>query len=747
MFSRKVVLLSSALLAAEACRHITIEPPTELGEQTGEIICSRATPQGTCPDARSCREGVCVRGDWCGCGAEQSCFEGACVALTGSEAIACSESLPTGACASNEVCSGGHCTLCEPNEACSATRPRGCCPSGAACEEGVCYPIAERPCAPSDPGGRCPQGYACSVAGSCELVECSPTHPTGACPIDQVCRDGACTPLPCGLAHPAGSCSYGNVCTASGQCVPPGRCASAEDCDDQQKCSADGLCIGADACADHRDCPRRFVCSGERCVRNYLCPRGQSDCLEGEYCAQSGTCLAAGTCADAFDCGPGHVCNKGECQLSGTLCAGHTDCEQGERCSAAGSCIGVGACIDDSDCPAGYFGCVNFRCTPKVACAAASECPNPAADACLNGECRPTGVCARANECHDGQYCGPDFSCHVGSGCGFEEFQTSLVPPNMMIVLDRSGSMDDCILSTQDPGSCSPGDAYDCPGRNSAADGQKTRWESALYAIDSVLSTQGEAINFGLMVYPAASAPAETCSSAALRVALRPNAHDEIMTSLCGLQSFVGATPTGPALQGVADNLPSLGLAATDRDNYVLLLTDGAPNCLCSGSVSGCDASDRVNDAVSAMRAASPSVKTFVVGFASGASAISTLNCNAVRGGTQQCAETIDSTSCASYTGSPRCFYEADDPNALASAFEAIAGQVQSCTYALAQPPPDPSLLFVYKMVLDQPTLLAPGVDWTLDATNRRVHLLGRACDDVRSQRATIRVIYGCQAL
>ncbi|MBI3178306.1 MAG: hypothetical protein HYZ27_01515, partial [Deltaproteobacteria bacterium] len=215
-------------------------------------------------------------------------------------------------------------------------------------------------------------------------------------------------------------------------------------------------------------------------------------------------------------------------------------------------------------------------------------------------------------------------------------------------------------------------------------------------------------------------------------------------------------TPTGRTLRNIASKLSQFGLDDTTRGNYIMLVTDGDANGdggtfgVCDGALTGVrdldndgdiDGTDttyaRVNCALDALRAATPPVNTYVIGFGGGSSDV--LNCHAVHGGTSRCATppqcsaiasqstcdttrgcswnagsctggldptncetpvhcgaissqaTCDSTfGCIWDPGDPstsaddfcnvECFYRANDAAALSAAFTNIAGQIASCT-------------------------------------------------------------------
>jgi hypothetical protein len=220
-----------------------------------------------------------------------------------------------------------------------------------------------------------------------------------------------------------------------------------------------------------------------------------------------------------------------------------------------------------------------------------------------------------------------------------------------------------------------------------------------------------------------------------------------------------GATPTGAALQALSEYAPLLG---TDQDDFVLLLTDGLPNCnannpntcadaaacqctlsSCSGQFcsTGCLDQTGAVGAVAALRQAQ--IKTIVIGFGAdvaGAtgSAFSVLNAMADAGGfgrpCQTNADCPGGDTCN--TSSKQCtatrFYQAEDGAQLGEALAAISGNIPTdpCTVLLDTTPPAPDLLSV--VVNGNPVLPGDPNTWELDPGNR-VHFMGKLCADLQS--------------
>ena len=182
--------------------------------------------------------------------------------------------------------------------------------------------------------------------------------------------------------------------------------------------------------------------------------------------------------------------------------------------------------------------------------------------------------------------------------------------PNAMVLVDKSGSMDQPIDATlpgctTSRGLCGTGDSAKknpcsptvCP----------TRWSELNLALDSFLQAQAQTLRFGLSFFPEPGAGAEQPNcipTTAARVDLPADPQDDSTATLAQLSNQArsalaaiksenpvgpsgtgGATPTGPSLQFFADYGP---LRDQPRLELILLLTDGLPNCNATISAEAC---------------------------------------------------------------------------------------------------------------------------------------------------------------
>jgi hypothetical protein len=354
-----------------------------------------------------------------------------------------------------------------------------------------------------------------------------------------------------------------------------------------------------------------------------------------------------------------------------------------------GGCSSAAECGTDQICDPKTGACV-----VKLTCSTHPEC-GKAAYCAPEGQCARSKLgspCATADNCLSGQTCIGGFC-----GCKGQSYSAQNVPANVLIVLDRSGSMTETV-------------------------GGQTKWSIAVAAVQNLLTSQAGKIFFGLAAYPGADRNCTTggqCGAGNVIVDVSPTSTQDISSFLTGARTCTTAfhTPLGATLTALKGYT---GLQDSARANYVLVLTDGKENC-------GGDPPT----AAAALLAQTVPVKTFAVGFGGQVDA-NELNNVAQKGGTPR-------------AGGPPYYYVASDAASLAAAFATIAGQVLSCIYTLSEKPKDPSQLYVYqsKQAVARDTTHANG--WDYDANTSQLTFYGPPCQALRSgQVSDLAIVYGC---
>jgi hypothetical protein len=333
--------------------------------------------------------------------------------------------------------------------------------------------------------------------------------------------------------------------------------------------------------------------------------------------------------------------------------------------------------------------------------------------------------------------------------CGGESVEAVLRTVNMLLVIDKSGSMTDPL-------------------------GDQTKWEALKSALGAAINNVRAEMNFGLVLYPydffnpipELNCGADCCTvaegAAAVNVPVTAGTLSvpEIAEQL-GDTSPGGGTPTAVALDAALDYFVNGDGAALAGNNYVLLATDGGPNCnadltcegdTCTTNLDGacttdnccsfsntrnqCLDDERVMAKLEALTAAG--ISTFVVGLP----------------GTQQYSAYLDEFAVAGgvpATTGDTSYYavaETDGVDGLLSVFETITTQlVRSCEIPLTQVPsqPDQVNVAVDCNVVPQDNDDGSGWDYDEPSAPTAVILRGPACERLQENGAQrVDVVFGC---
>lgn len=289
--------------------------------------------------------------------------------------------------------------------------------------------------------------------------------------------------------------------------------------------------------------------------------------------------------------------------------------------------------------------------------------------------------------------------------CGNSASAMTPLPADLLLVLDRSGSMTNDIAS-DDP--CDP-----------ASGACAERWSTMTKAMQQVLAASSASIAWGLKLFstpgPATAGAPEGCGVApGVEVGIGPGNGNAIV-SVMGATTPNYNTPTRAAIQAATAYLAGVH---DNHAKYILLATDGQPNCPAAGDVA--TASDLPAALQAIADAHGAGIAVYVIGVGPSAGNLDEM---ARQGGTG-------------------AFYPALSPQSLVAALDAIVGAVASCVYTMSAPPPDPSNLGVYLDKKAVPRSTSDG--WSLAGTTSIV-FSGPTCDRIKAGSVgSVDVLFGC---
>jgi len=283
--------------------------------------------------------------------------------------------------------------------------------------------------------------------------------------------------------------------------------------------------------------------------------------------------------------------------------------------------------------------------------------------------------------------------------CGDARVDAERIAPNVLVVLDRSLSME-----------------------------QNGKWQAAIDALDSLSDNLADVLRLGLELF---AGDGDMCAAPELVLAMGDHTATEFQASYAG-ESPAGATPMRLALErprteGWLDDASDPDDAT--RSKNVLLVTDGQPNCA-EGHENDYNYSDLDATVAAAEALHAAGVFIWVVGFGNGVDQ-DALNLLAETGGTDNPNDAANN------------YYQADNAQELEDALLAIGAQVTSCTLELAGMPADPTRIYV--LIGGTPIVRDDPDGFIYDEATNTIVLQGAACDAVKVQPPpTVDVIFGC---
>jgi hypothetical protein len=291
------------------------------------------------------------------------------------------------------------------------------------------------------------------------------------------------------------------------------------------------------------------------------------------------------------------------------------------------------------------------------------------------------------------------------ANCGSVQSKLEKKPADLLLVLDRSSSMTRAMDSANN---CAVGDTT-C----------SQRWATITSSLGEVLASSSNDLNWGLKFFSSpttgtgGSGGTGTSSSCYVAVGVEvpvgPGNANAIQTRI----SAVGTATSTPTRAAVDAAVVYLKTVNDGNNKFILLATDGEPNCA-SGS-SGTGTADLPATVTAVENAVAAGYKVFVIGVGPEATNLTSL---AQAGGTEK-------------------FYSALTPDALLDALASIVTTVAAgCTYELPSVPtaPDAVGVFVDKSLIPQDD----SEGWSYESgSSTTITIHGSYCDDLTSGKKT----------
>jgi len=311
---------------------------------------------------------------------------------------------------------------------------------------------------------------------------------------------------------------------------------------------------------------------------------------------------------------------------------------------------------------------------------------------------------------------GIDSGPSVDANCQNQPFTVTAPPPDLLILLDRSGSMYESV------------DGYDCRFDPTCV----SKWSQVTAAINQVVSRTEKSIRWGLKLFandamcgitPGATVAPGLKNAAAIAAAIADPANLP-----------ASRTPTRAAELSAGDYLTTLGV--TDKNpKFVLLATDGEPNCVEGSADTAVDDTMAAIDSVTTVR--NLGFSTFVIGIATeGGTADMTLNSMAMNGGYPLAGGTTQYYS----------IFTTDDLVTSLNRIQTIA--MGMCTYPLGTPDPKSDMT---KVTVTVDGVSSPKDDpngWHFDPGMTSITFSGTTCDYLmKGTLKNVQVLYGCKLI
>jgi von Willebrand factor type A domain len=306
----------------------------------------------------------------------------------------------------------------------------------------------------------------------------------------------------------------------------------------------------------------------------------------------------------------------------------------------------------------------------------------------------------------------------AGGGCAGTSSKAQLLPLDMYVMLDQSGSM------------------------STAVNGGGTRWTAVTGALTTFVNQPNlNGVSVGIQYFPLKVGGLDSCNTAdyanpAVEIAPLPGVANTIITSM-GQHAPAGNTPTSAALDGAITHAIDWQNKNPTHVTIVVFATDGQPT--------ECDTNlQNIYGIAAAGFNGMPKIPTYVIGVGSSGN----LNGIAVAGGTMAAFQ-VDTNGNANQD--------------FLDAMNKIRGSVLACSYLIPAPPAGQMLDYskvnveytpgaggspiTIPKVMDKASCPSPGLGWYYDDNAKPTQII--LCDDTCKQisadsKAAVNIVLGC---
>jgi len=329
----------------------------------------------------------------------------------------------------------------------------------------------------------------------------------------------------------------------------------------------------------------------------------------------------------------------------------------------------------------------------------------------------------------------------IDAGCVYAQLKGELRPSNLLIVLDRSGSMA-CNLPQdgQSSAECSQFPLRRFPDLPS-------KWELTLSALNSALITLRATgrVHVALSLFPETGSACTIAAEPQVSLSfLDATGLDRVNQTLSSIAPYGNTPLVGATILGYQYFLSQLRLGALDGENFVVILTDGKETCRADeiGKLLNIDAPNALHML---------GIRTFVIGVPGSEDAREFLSALAEAGGT------VRSKDCLYGPGYGNCHFDmtasANFSVDLLDALTRINAEVLNCSLSVPDATGGATVdLTRVNVAINYRSIpfvangsCSEGIDgWQYTPGNASIRLCGTACAEAQLPGSTISIVLGC---